>query len=1017
MKPDPEQQCAIAADGDVTLIAGAGTGKTHTLVERCVRLLLEQRLPPGRIIAVTFTNRAARELRHRLRQRVAAAQPALDLEAMHIGTIHSLCAVIVRGHPGESGIDPGFAVLDERAAARRRRQVADALLAEAAADPQYAALFDCCEPNKVYTLIEEILARPGDVEDALRRTGDPTAVLVHWVRGEMAGLAAFHALFAAGSQRWHDDGSAFARRIGECERHWRAAGLALEQARLDDALAALRQAREAIKRGFGTGQQREIAETLRADFDSTIGTWLTAGPSGAGQPVDDSRAAAAQTAVVRLARLALERWDAALRADQSLDFDALERHAARVLRTAGSVRAAWQQQTSAVLVDEYQDTNARQHDIITTLAAGGQRFAVGDPRQSIYGFRGADPTIIDALPGQRHVLGTNRRSHAALLDAIQRICPDAAAPRLCATRAQPDVPLASPPVTFIAHAASAPAAPLVAGTLAAYLWQLVEHGEVRRDAAGICWHDVALLAHTAANLRAYEVALEHAGIPFATDAGDGLYERPEVRELLALLRALALPADDHAMAGWLHATVFGLSEATRYQLRHSSDGTRRSWHDGCRALPATLDDEQRRRVERAWRCFMHHHARVDHAPLATFVDDLIVDLDLRAVFAGDRIAGERRQRNLDHVVATIRQGGWMRLRDYLDDRASAAGLDVREPEAASATTGAVQLMTVHSAKGLEFPIVVLADAARQRSSRTPALLIDDLLGMWLDHPALATPLVRLLRVRRQHREQAESWRLCYVALTRAKERVIICGHRPAAKAWFDQLDGHAEQQAIAVTRIQPEPAGDTLRPVPPPPAPAWPDVTPLLPDPAAPPAAPEPVALQPGASATAGAPDVPAVLLGELAHLALAHGSDPQLRARLDDLARQALWDEPSIRRATTRALELTARWLRHPLCAEIAAAAGCWRELWLTHGGHAMRIDLLYRQGDQWHIIDFKSDDIADEMALRDRIDRYRPQLVRYAEAVRAVFGVQPAASLCLLNDRGGVQLVPVVAGAGPAG
>ena len=129
------------------------------------------------------------------------------------------------------------------------------------------------------------------------------------------------------------------------------------------------------------------------------------------------------------------------------------------------------------------------------------------------------------------------------------------------------------------------------------------------------------------------------------------------------------------------------------------------------------------------------------------------------------------------------------------------------------------------------------------------------------------------------------------------------------------------------------------------------------------------------------------------------------------------LWDEPSIQRAIARALELVARWLRHPASAEIAAATGCWRELWLTHDGHAMRIDLLYRQGDRWHIIDFKSDDIADEVALRDRIDRYQPQLVRYADAVREIFGVQPTASLCLLNDRGGVRLVPVVAGAGLAG
>jgi ATP-dependent exoDNAse (exonuclease V) beta subunit len=76
------------------------------------------------------------------------------------------------------------------------------------------------------------------------------------------------------------------------------------------------------------------------------------------------------------------------------------------------------------------------------------------------------------------------------------------------------------------------------------------------------------------------------------------------------------------------------------------------------------------------------------------------------------------------------------------------------------------------------------------------------------------------------------------------------------------------------------------------------------------------------------------------------------------------------------------------------------------------MRIDLLYRQGDRWHIVDFKSDDITDELTLRDRIARYRPQLVRYAAAVRAILGVSPTASLCLLNDRGAVHVVPIPLG-----
>ncbi len=1025
MDQDSEQQRAITAAGDVELIAGAGTGKTHTLVERCARLMLQHGLPPERIVVVTFTNQAAREVRSRLRQRIAAAQPMPDLEPMIIGTIHSLCAAIVRAHPGESGIDPGFRILDERAAAQRRRQMADALLAEAAAEAaadlhaERPNLFAVCEPPIIRTLIDDILARAGDVDDALRCTTDPTTALARFMRAEMDGLGAFHALFEAGPSHWRGGGETFAQRISACEQHWRDAELALGQARLADALAALRQARARIKGQFGPRNLSDVVATLRTAFDETIGEWLTADVSDADQPVDAARAAAAQTAVMRLARQALERWDTALRADQALDFDGLERHAARLLRDHASVRSAWHARIDAILVDEYQDTNARQHAIIEALTAPGSRFRVGDPRQAIYGFRGADPGIFDALHGaQRLQLTTNRRTHAALLEAIQHICPDdSPRPLLTASRTNPDVPFVGPPVAFIAHPAGTPAAVLVAEALAAQLWQLVERGTIRCDANGICWHDVALLAHTAAHLRVYEATFERAGIPFVTHAGDGLYDRPEVRELLALLRALALPADDHALAGWFYATVFGLSEATRYHLRHDSDGTRRPWRDGCRALPASLDDEQRRRVVRAWQCFEQHRARVDHLPLASFVDDLIADLDLRAVFVGDRVAGERRQRNLDHVVAAIRQGGWLRLHDYLDDRANAATLAVREPEATNTSSRAVQLMTAHGAKGLEFPVVVLADAAHSRSSRTPHLLTDAAFGMALDRPALATPLVDVLAARWRRRDRAESWRLCYVALTRARELVIICGHRPATHAWFDRLMQRAEQHAVPFAVIVPEPPGEPAWPAPAPVvAPPWPDALPLLPDAdAAQTVAPdvhEPVPWLPDPTHVADPPAVPPAVLGELVHLALAHGADPRMPALLDDLARQSLWDEALIRAAVDRALELVARWRRHPASAEIDRADQCWRELWLTDEGQSMRIDLLYRHGDRWHIVDFKSDDIADELTLRDRIARYRPQLVRYAAAVRAILGVSPTASLCLLNDRGTVHIVPIPLG-----
>lgn len=1086
----PAQARAVQARGqDVFVTAGAGSGKTRTLIARYLSLLSEGQ-SPHQITAITFTEKAAREMRNRCREeiqrQIARSQPPEDgfwksqqarLDAARIGTIHSLCAEILRTHPAEAGIDPQFSVLDEGAAAALRQSVVEQVLEQtiSASDPDtvgtagadLADLFRLFSVPALRRLLDFALQSrldlaawllSDDPQDLLSRLVEELQAFLQGPAGEL--VSELRSIRQQG-QLEELAGVNLALQLEDLLADWSQAEQALLSGQRLEGLAlfcARRKANMALNTGKRTGRPKELLRELRQLYEAGPGRWLA-------DDFDPAVELACQQALPRLRELfsrTLSAYQGALRRQGALDFDDLEALALVLLEGHAHVRRRWQGEIHSLLVDEFQDTNQRQRRLI--LALGGEQpgrlFFVGDDRQSIYRFRGADVTVLKSVlrqvqerQGEVLDLQTTYRANAPLLEAAgQLLEPNMQAPEpqpdywvvftpLMPNRDQPTLP--GPVLEFVA----AEERPAAAQALADHLLAMRAAGELQR------WDQAALLFRASTHFSTYEDALEAAGIPFVTVAGRGFFDRPEIRDVLNLLRALANPWDDLAMAGLLRSPAFGLSDAALYLLRWPADPDPprqpAPLYAALHTRRGLLPEPDRALAARAVQQLAELTPLADRLPVARLLERLVETTDLRAVYSQ---AGLRLVQNLDKLVEAAYASRIVSVRAFLEYVDTLRDVGARESEAPVEAAGAVQLMTIHKAKGLEFDVVILADAGYRANTRTsPAYLLAGIGFAAAPDRLEQSPLAHsyLAQLDRQQAD-AEEARLLYVALTRAREKLVISGHagrsvkstwlgRLSAAAGFgpDPLDPQAPERLDlplgAVARLW---TADRIAPSQPV---AAPDAS-LQPDAHLPPgrslAAPLP------AESASAPPDrdphptaelrrragPSGAVVGTLVHLAIQHwpfspgsasppGGPMDLPADLERLlqveARRLRLVDPDMRRqAIESAAGLIARLRRHPLWREIETASDRRHELAYTSSEAAAesgQIDLLYRAPDGWRMLEFKTDPLVDRSALNFALERYQPQVRRYQAALQALFAEPVQASLVFLDAAGEVLVEPV--------
>ncbi len=1070
LSPSPEQTPAITARGhDVAVTAGAGTGKTRTLTARYLSLLAEG-LPLRSIVAITFTQKAAREMRNRVRETMRkfvddGASNAAErdhwrkvysqLDAARISTIHSLCAEILAAHPAEAGIDPRFEVLDEGQMAVLRGQSVAEGMAWAADEPALAPLFALIAPYQLQKFLDTLLAQRLDVAEIFAAL-PAASIRAHWEKSlSDAQEKARNALFA------HADWQSAIEFLRATEPLNPDDKMAIQRDLVLHAIPDNLPALEAIKLPGGAQKNwpggketvtavKDALRTVRALFKEQHDV-LTMALT----PADDAMAAV-MPALAQLFAETTARYDRAKAERSALDFDDLEAKTLALLRNHPAVRDHWQAEISALLVDEFQDTNARQRDLLNLLdGGGGKRFIVGDAKQSIYRFRGADVTVFraerDAIRdgNGRHIsLDTSYRAHAPLISAMNGLLAPVLGAHsdpdrpwhepfspLTPAREKPHVGFAAPHIEFHLTGGSKSNGALhrAADALVARLLEMhVPFGEV------------AILCRAASSFGAYEDALERANIPFVTVAGGGFYHRPEIRDLLNALQAIADPTDNLALAGFLRSPAIGVSDRTLFKLFDAPATDNLIIWNRLPRFAETATEAERARIERAISLLDAMHRRAGRIPVADLLKTWLDATDYRAALL--RAGQKRAARNVRKLLNDAHASGLVGVEEFLAYVGNLRDSGSREGEARSAETGSVQLMTIHAAKGLEFPVVVIGDAGHTTGNHKPVLL-DPSLGVLYplkNEDGKLPAIYRLGKHRDDEKDAAESKRLLYVAATRAQEKLIFSGtfsvsrkQKPTFSGWLKELlgennldfpgdfsydpDGAAmhkiELHTIGGAEIdcaiyEPGVVFSARNPAA---APAPPRITgatrlvfPVADDAAGktPPDTPSRVWRVVPSTARASAP---AWVVGQAVHAALAQWRFPDdagFSAWATDLLRNTgLLDETQIQNGLTRVTRILAQFRAHPLYRTMDGASQRWHEVpyTLTVDGALETgvIDALFEQTGQWTIVEFKTDIIrsaADRDAILNTTD-YRAQIARYRRAARQLLGHDASAVLCWLN------------------
>ncbi|HEX8697678.1 MAG TPA: UvrD-helicase domain-containing protein [Myxococcaceae bacterium] len=888
----------LALERNLALMAGAGAGKTYSLVTMVLHLFAGAReagpaIRPSRLCMLTFTDKAAAEMRARTRARLdalaqgEAREPELraslerlgrrfptqdtwralreDLGSATVGTFHSLCGQLLRRAPPGLGIDPAFEVLDELEAMGLLQDVCERVVLDAL-EAGDALTRELCQEltfsgqgfsdglvsslRQVYVKLREEGLRAATA--AVANPADSRAELEALIREAQGFCAQARALDA--KLEWRT-------LISACERAL--TGMTPENFFEADRLPSLKAAFLADGRNFAR-QSKGAAGPVRSVY------WLTFGKSdGSVMRLEDAfaawRTAPFEATFRTLLTQVEERHELEFTRRNVFDFNALLVKARDLLRDHPAFRRQVQAGIGALLVDEFQDTNRLQLELVLLLAErreGGARpvppeqdlravlpmepaflCAVGDRKQSIYEFRGADVSVFTMLAdkivsegGARDFLRDNRRSVPALLDFFNKafagvlVASDPPRPyEVVYVPAEDDLSpvrreLAEGPAVerlLIGEAeTTAEARENDAEAVARRLRVMLapgavpcvahEDGQKLRPARG---GEVAILLRTFTHLEVYRQALIRHGVPHRVLRGRGFYGAQEVLDLASLLALLSDTDDSLALAAVLRSPLVGLSDASLFRLV-GERGLSLAEVQKKDLSACELPVKERVRLERFLAALPSLRRERDRLGVRALLQVALDVTGYREAMAGTpyaeqasanidkllTLAGRRDERGTGGCVAFARE--LRMLADSDPTEAQADLLDAGDPRA-------VQILTIHRAKGLEWPVVVVPALGGKRRSTTARAYFERTHGLalrpWLPDTLEDFSSSRFEQVKKElkSRELAEYRRLLYVALTRARDMLILSGseERGAGESWWLMLDGRLEVDAGLRERV------------------------------------------------------------------------------------------------------------------------------------------------------------------------------------------------------------------------
>jgi len=838
-------------DETIVVEAAAGTGKTTELVHRVLAVIREGRAEVREIVAVTFTEKAAGELKLRLRQGLEKErQQARDatvierveraiqkLEEAHVSTIHGFCADLLRERPVEARVDPLFRVLTEGQSERLFREAFDAWLQANLENPPEGVRRSLRRPSRAL--------RPGEADEdgPIERLRRAAFELAQWrdFRGawtrepfdRAAAIAAIvdlvHRLADISAKPSYSGDNFFidTAPVRKASRDLKAMPLD-DVDGLEACLIELHRNRDFKRRRKGSGPTYGKGVTRAQVLEARDA--LTFALTEFQLRADAELAALLQGELLSC----VDRFEALKQREGALDFLDLLVRARDLVREDAAVRRDFRKRFKRIFVDEFQDTDPLQAELLMLLSAAdasetrwehvtaerGKLFVVGDPKQSIYRFRRADVDVYRRVCAQLERAGAIRvelRQSFRAVPNIQRVVNAAFAPVMDGDAdglqahyvplegsredtTQPSVVALPVPKPYGRYSVAAmeidKSLPKAVGAYVEWLvnrsgWTVTErrHPDERvpLKPRHICLLFRRFVSYGEDITRAYVEGLEARGVPHLLVGGKTFHDREEIETLRAALTAIEWPDDQLSVFATLRGALFAIGDEELLEYHY----TAKSFHPF--RIPGELP-ERLTPIRDALQTLGELHRQRNRRPAADTITALLDHTRAHVGFVL-RPGGEQALANVLHVAELARQyemEGGMSFRGFVEtlQTRSAAAQAAEAPILEEGSDG-VRLMTVHKAKGLEFPVVILADMTARLTPWDASRYIDNerhlcalRIGGWSPKDLNDNKELEL------RREQREGERVAYVAATRARDLLVVpaVGDEPYAEGWVSPLN-------------------------------------------------------------------------------------------------------------------------------------------------------------------------------------------------------------------------------------
>ncbi len=809
-----EQARAISViDNNVAVSAGAGSGKTRVLVERFLHILEQGKLigsevVPKEILAITFTRKAAGEMKERVRDSIKERllndkdkfweKQLAELERAQITTIHGLCSRLLKENPVELGLDPAFTLAEEF---EGEEFLEECLLdfVRQGLKQQDADILALTNTYGLNSTISQLKSLVGELDEIVA-FGDLTASYKEQLSKEAAEKARLCSLIQELANR------------SDLKKSKTADAVALLKENLTEVLAGVKKEPcdfTAYDRYIGSIKNPAKAVKEQLNEIKELKNFLLT--------LDADRAA---ISLVQVWQKVLQNFAAYYRArkeqDDFLTYDDLEELALKLLKENEQVRHKYQEKFRYIMVDEFQDTNDRQKQIIYLLCGddadklhGRKLFVVGDPKQSIYRFRGADVSVfaevrkaIEELGGENISLTKNFRTDEAIVEAGNHVftnllgedkTKDIFFEKAVIGRESQEGGV-MPILLEVPYdkETKSNARKMEAAVVAQHIKEL-------HDDSAVAYEKIAILLSAMTACDTMTEALENYGVPYQVVDGRGFYERQEVLDFLHLLMVLQNRRRSLELAGVLRSNYFGLDDQIITKMFLQANAEQCCLWDVLMKFDTTSEKEQGFKIKYAQENLAHLRQVAALVALPELMQEIVERLRLEAVLylqvnGAAMLANVKKLVRLAQEYSAAKQGT---LTSWLEHIADLRKAEARETAANLPAADAVTIMTIHKSKGLEYDTVYLPMLDRKGANDISTIKFHKKLGLGIkallaDGELHESNVLKQIKQEDKALQKAEKQRQLYVAMTRAEKRLVMSGaysldKDSAADNWFNDL--------------------------------------------------------------------------------------------------------------------------------------------------------------------------------------------------------------------------------------